>query len=138
MGFTGFSVASSQRHHLAEDATSWRGLYMTVAGGDGGGAWRRGRSRSVSRAGRLGAAADQDVVDRDVHELDEEADEAHHEEAHGRGAGDARELCSDVGGERERKAEGGDQVSPSCADKSQRGSHACWETHPCGPAWCTS
>lgn len=52
-----------------------------------------GALASDAAAAGLGAAAHEDVVDGDVHELHEEADEAHHEEAHGRGAGDTGELC---------------------------------------------
>lgn len=87
-----FSASEKREKAVGAAGDSWRcvfgsspatasagGLYIYGAG------WRAGLCS--------GASADQDVVDRDVHELDEEADETHHEEAHGRGAGDARELC---------------------------------------------
>ncbi len=41
-------------------------------------------------------AAEQDVVDGDVDELDEEADEAHDQEPHARGIGYPGKLCTKV------------------------------------------
>ena len=37
-------------------------------------------------------SSDDNLVDRNVHKLDEEADEPHDKEAHARGSGDLREL----------------------------------------------
>lgn len=48
-----------------------------------------------SLATRLELASDENVVDGDVDQLDEEADEAHDHEADGSGDRDLHELCKD-------------------------------------------
>lgn len=48
-----------------------------------------------SLATRRELASDENVVDGDVDQLDEEADEAHDHEADGSGDSDLHELCKD-------------------------------------------
>lgn len=87
----------------------------------------------MRRAGCGLDAAEQDVVDGDVNELDEEADEAHDQEPHARGIGYPGKLCK-----RSRWNKGCEEKGVASEERGKTtGEGKCW-AYLFGPAWCIS
>ena len=83
-------------------------------------------------------AAEQDVVDGDVDELDEEADEAHDQEPHARGIGYPGKLCTKVSVKQGMRGEEVRGKAWRERSEGRRRREGKWWAYLFGPAWCTS